>query len=468
MFGVVYRDMSGIGLLLARLAACDRAEESDTPPAPASPVVVYFVVDTLGASAAAETGFCDVVTAVAEAHGTQAACVSDAIAPSSWTGESHVRMLWPEHLVGPRRRLDVPDCETRSVLSTIAESTGGTYVVGAQNSVIGAVAAGTCRTGQNPWLVGADSVHRGERDGDDSPVADGIADLLAATATGEPAVALLNSVEAGSHLPRCAEIASSESCQGLYAMAVEYGIADPELPDERRGLWWADGQHTFRFFGEVQQRRDIARAAPLVAGTIHERVLGHQARTMVERLESIVGGLEAQGRLGDLTVVVLSDHGENPCFADPVSGQVNCAHTGAPSEWTASVPVAVIPASRADEWRASGLIGGDGVPWSTSALAWGLVDAAGVATPSTWPAAPQPGVATSWSCMPQSRTQGGPARFGVHVSAEGSLRCSGGTCSAWSWSVLSDPLGVPTPLDGVPASLQAYAGPPDWTTNACN
>ncbi len=459
--------MRGFGLLGAYLAACNRGEESDTPAAPTAPVVVYFVVDTLGASAAAETDFCAVVSSVAGAHGLEAACVSDALAPSSWTGESHVRMLWPEHLIGSRRRAEVPDCDTRSVLATIAEATGGPYVVGAQNSVIGAVEAGTCRSGQNPWLVGADEVHRGERDGDDSPVADGITDLLAATAAGGPAAALLNSVEAGSHLPRCADDATTASCQGLYALAVEYGQANPDLPDERRAAWWADGQHTFRFFGEVQSRGDVARAAPLVAGTIRERILGHQARTVVDRLEALIGGLQEQGRLDDLTLVVLSDHGENPCFADPMSGQVNCAHTGAPTEWTASVPVVVVPASRAAEWRAGGLLGGEGAPWSTSALAWGLIDAAGVVPPSTWPEPPTPGVATSWSCRPQSRTAGGPRWSALHVSEQGSLRCSEGRCGAWTWGALAGPTAVPSPLAAVPPELAPYAGPPDWSTNAC-
>lgn len=459
--------MRGFGLLWVLLVACHGSEESDASNAPTSPVVVYFVVDTLGASAAAQTGLCEVVSAVARAHGTDAACVGDAVAPSSWTGESHVRMLWPEHLAGTRRRTDQPDCDAQSMMAAIAAGTGGTYVIGAQNSVLGGLDSAPCRDGQNPWFVGADVVHRGEREGDDSPVGEGIVDLLAATASGAPAVALLNSVEAGAHLPRCSDDASTPSCSGLFDLAVEYGFVPADLPAERRAAWWADGKNTFRFFARVQRERDVARAAPLVAGTIHERILAHQARTVVQRLEELVGGLQAQGRLADLTLVVTSDHGENPCFAEPVLGQVNCAHTGAPTEWTAAVPVAVVPASRAGEWQASGLVGGDGVPWSTTALAWGLTESAGVAPPSAWLEAPRLGVATSWSCMEQSRTSDGPSRFGLHVSESGSLRCADGTCGAWSWTTFSDPLAVPVPLDTIPAELVAYAGPPDWATNAC-
>ena len=459
--------MRGFGLLWALLVACYGDEESDVAAVPTSPVVVYFVVDTLGAAAATQTGFCEVVSAVARAHGTDAACVGDAVAPSSWTGESHVRMLWPEHLTGTRRGADQPDCEAVSMMSAVAAGTGGSYVVGAQNSVLGGLDSVTCRDGQNAWFVGADVVHRGDRDGDDGPVGEGIVDLLAATASGAPAVALLNSVEAGAHLPRCSDDASTAACSGLFDLAVEYGHVPADLPVERRAAWWADGKNTFRFFARVQTNRDVARAAPLVAGTIEERILAHQARTLVQRLEELVGGLEVQGRLDDLTLVVTSDHGENPCFADPVTGQVNCAHTGAPTEWTAAVPVAVIPASRAAEWQASGLIGGEGVPWSTASLAWGLTEAAGVTPPSVWLEPPRRGLATSWSCMEQSRTTGGASRFGLHVSEGGSLRCADGLCGAWSWSTMSDALAVPTPLDAIPADLVAYAGPPDWATNAC-
>ena len=34
-------------------------------------------------------------------------CLGGAVAPSSWTAESHTRFLWPEHLEGPTRAAQI-------------------------------------------------------------------------------------------------------------------------------------------------------------------------------------------------------------------------------------------------------------------------------------------------------------------------------------------------------------------------
>src|SRR5687768_5033173 len=95
--------IAALGVALA--AGCPRPgpddstppTDSDPPetdePAPSEPILVYWTIDTLGAYAAQQAGWCGKLRGVLAEYGLTAACYDDVVAPSSWTGESHTRLL---------------------------------------------------------------------------------------------------------------------------------------------------------------------------------------------------------------------------------------------------------------------------------------------------------------------------------------------------------------------------------------
>ena len=89
--------------MLLWLAACNGpdldTDEDVVPDAPAR-IVVYVIVDTLGELAASDAGYCEMMTGIGARYGIPARCLEGGVVPSSWTLESHLRLLWPSTNAG--------------------------------------------------------------------------------------------------------------------------------------------------------------------------------------------------------------------------------------------------------------------------------------------------------------------------------------------------------------------------------
>ena len=120
--------------------------------------MVWITVDTLGAALAEKVDTCATLGAVVEGYGLDLACMDGAVAPSSWTGESHTRFLFPAYTAGDRRAAQYPDCGETSVLGAIREARGGAYLFGSDNSVLGDSGKDRCGLFRTVYTQGADRV----------------------------------------------------------------------------------------------------------------------------------------------------------------------------------------------------------------------------------------------------------------------------------------------------------------------
>lgn len=441
-----------------------------TEPLPARPVVVVWTVDTLSAIAAEETGFCGAIGAVAARHGLDVGCLDRAVSSASWTGESHTRLLWPENLAGSGVSRGAPACGDRSVLAQIAQAHGATYLVGLDNpffenmSVADPCGGGTTTS----WTQDADAAWTLDQDvpvedipEEERPAHLAIEALLGHTAKGEPAVAFLNTYEAGGHKPRCWFDPDIPACQQLYQLGLDAGVVDPE--DDPAVEWLK--YNVMSTIVEESQRvyaADPATLRGLWFETITAQIAAFRPTYVDDRLERLLSGLEAQGRLEDLVLVLLADHGENVGVPNVLTGEIQMFHSDLPTEFTAEVPALTVPAAFADELRAFGLVSDGDAVWSTPNLARGLLGHLRLGVPATWPPAEPVGEASSWECLAEPG--------GVRISGDRSVRCNAGGCGAWTWvrpAVLTDD---PAPLDTIPEDLAAWtdpAGAAPWMQGSC-
>jgi hypothetical protein len=455
------------------LNACGHAGDAPDPPFAGEPLIVVFTTDTLGLAAAEDTGWCDDIQGLAGAHGMDAACLEGGVPPASWTGESHTRLLWPQHLASPRRGFEFPDCDAQSVLADLADATGGELSWGADNAVLGSSWSGNCPNVRPPWFNGADHAYDILLDGGglavnpeaDRPADHVVDDLVAATAAGEPAVAFLNAFEVGGHFPRCWFDPHTEACDALWAFAVDQHVvattADPAAK-------WAedDFQRDLLVALAADLDHEAEHRGPMWA-SMREKILHFRGPMVDDRLERILAAVETAGRADDLVLLVLGDHGENPCVLEPDGGRLTCSHGGIPTEWTANVPVFVIPASAADDWQ-DRFVGDATTPWSTANLAWALLDRYGVEPPRDWPEMLPVGTATSWTCRrTAAHTE---TSTGLRVVGPASARCLSGSCYGRTWEIPTGADGPDgEPLEPMPSELAGYTaeGADNWFEQAC-
>ncbi len=473
-------------LLLPLLLGCQPEPKADArPPAPevddsgpvgdtdapsrASPIVVVWTVDTLGTIAATETGFCEALDDVARSRGLDTACLDRGVSTASWTGESHTRLLWPENLTGDGVARGAPVCGTRSVLAQIANAFHADYLVGLDNPFFENLAvAQDCGNGRTSWTqdatqswtlglkVDVEAVAEANR-----PASLAIDALLAATAEGRSAVALLNTYEAGGHKPRCWFDPDTAACRQLYQLALDAGAADPK--DDPAEAWRTYTVLT-TIVNESQRvyADDPATLRTLWWGTITEQVDWFRPMFVDARLDRLLAGLAAQDRLDDLVLIVLGDHGENTATPNVRTGEIQMFHSDLPTEYTAEVPVLTIPASLGAALREQGLAGDGTAVWSTPNLAWGLLAQFDLGVPASWPSPEPVGSASSWECL--------AVPGGVRISGDESVRCDTSGCGAWSWQLPLQRTDDPTPLAEVPAALAAWTDPSGaapWFQTAC-
>jgi hypothetical protein len=449
--------------VLLLLLAC----RSPDPVVPDEPIVVLWSVDTLGTTAAKQTGWCERIGEILAPYGRDVACPEGAVSPSSWTGEAHTRLLWPSHLQGELRSRVTPACGEPSLHGEIADATGAFVAWGADNRVLSAlgddcgesswfqdadVAYGTIAA-PDPWLVPEES----------RPVSRAIGDVLAETADGGAAVVFLNSVEVGGHFPRCFFAPDTAACEALWASAEEAGLAGGDPAETFYDRDWSDELTAW-----VAATDDEARFGPIYWDTMAESIEHHRGLRFDERLRRLLAGLEEQDRLDDLVLVAFGDHGEAPCVRKPVGdGHLICVHGGLPNEFTANVPVFVSPASLAERWEADDRIGDGDRPWALTNVAWGLTDAVGARAPSSWGEQGPVGSATSWSCKRQDQDTAADPATGLAIDGDSAVSCQGGECAAHTWSIPADPADRPDPLDAVPQALAGFADGA-WSTSVCS
>lgn len=438
---------------------------TDTDSDTAAPVVILWTLDTLSARAALDGGLCEHLGGIAAAHGVDLACVPGAVAPASSTLFSHARVLWPTNREGDNRATGKPDCDNPSVLGLLADALDAGFVWAPDNPVF-EIKASPCEGTDNGWWREADAVfaldaldtHNTAEE--ERPAHLGVNEIVARAARGEPVVAFLNDYEVGGHLPRCWYDPDHEACAALVQLAIDGGLATAK--DDPVDLWLDS-----RFFdalaalvSDLPPDQAPGGRALMMSSIVRQVQYYGEARTGA-RLETLLAGLEAAGALERLALVIVGDHGETPCVADPVDGVIHCKHGGPPSEWTAQVPAYFAPASLAESFVAYQRIATDGTWWSTTGLPYALLEHHGVPVPAAWPPAEPLGTATAWEC--------GDEPGGVHVIGDEALRCSAGACGAFTWALPVDPERAIAPVTPIPAELEPWAdaGGTDWFSAAC-
>jgi hypothetical protein len=441
---------------------------SDSPET--APVVVLFTLDTLGMRAAVEAETCARLAAVLEPSGLDVACLEGGVAPSSWTAESHTRLLWPQHAGVALSGTDEPGCGELSALGTLARALGGTYLFAADNPVLGHRDRVACPGGAPSWHQGADFavdtvMGAGDwalADGAVRPADAGLDRLLAQTAQGGAAVALLNAWEVGGHFPRCWFEPQTEDCEALWSLALEAGLVSPE--DDKTSSWLREEFPPALLDSLEAQGERQSELRPVFWGSMLEAIEWHAEPLFLDRVERLVEGLKAQGRLTDLVLVLVGDHGENPCVEPSATADLSCAHGGLTTEWTGLVPAFVAPASMGESWVEKGFIGTLGQPWSTINLTYALMDQFDVAAPTGWPAMEPVGEATSWTCFGAG---GRRPQAGVKIVGDRALRCMKGECAATTWALPGALAYDPEPLEETPTPFLDLVGPPDLFSRLC-
>ena len=471
------RSGAAIGVLYPLLFACSRDPESgleeppDTTvetdvPGDYQGVVVYWTLDTLGARAADEAGFCQAIRDILAEHGRDLACVEGGVSPSSWTAPAHMRLLWPDHTLAPLSARTAPRCDGENALARIARVSGGRYVFGADNATLGPETSWSCDDGRSAFMQGADAAF-GEgvtgtgQSWEVTPEADravhkALDEVEQRLDDGENLEVFLNSFEVGGHTPpRCADSVDAPGCDAMWQYAVRAGLVGPD--DDRRTAWLSRPM-LLDLEGSLIEtfQQDPLAARAMLWGSMQDAIATTRAVMFEDRLERLLDAVDAAGRQDDLVLVMLGDHGETPGQV-PTNGKFNPSHGGQPNEWTALVPVYLSPASLADEWRADGLISADGDWWSTGNLARGLVAHAGVEEPAEWPPIEAPGAATSWACNDFRDPTVGAA--GIHLVGNHAARCQNDVCETNTFAWPADLNYLPTPLATTPDDLTAWIGP---------
>jgi hypothetical protein len=454
-----------MAVFLAMLAGCttgtgDVAEDDR--------IVVVFTTDTLGATAAADSDWCGHLTALLAPYGRDVECVGGGVSPSSWTGEAHTRLLWPDHVVGALRAHVGPVCDDAPALARLARSSDATYIWGADNTVLGAETSGRC-DGDSAWFQGTDAHWAPEVTQDelagvpeaDRPVRHALDAILDASGSGGAVVGFLNAFEVGGHWPRCAATPDAPGCVGLFDLLVDGG----EIPaDADPATAWADGTARDALFAMLRAApiEDEDGLRPLMWDSMRAAIAWNRGPRFDDRVTALLDGLAAQDRLDDLELVVLGDHGENPCVARPFSGGLACAHGGVGTPYTLDVPVFVSPASAAARWHAAGYIGDTTQPWSTANLVYALLADGGVQPDDGWPGIQPVGTATSWTCNATDERPN--TSTGVRVDGDRAIRCESGECRMEAWELPVDASWHPTLVDGDPAEEAAWGA---WFEAAC-
>jgi hypothetical protein len=431
------------------LAGCGRSD---------GPIVVWWTLETLGATAADETAVCAAITEVAAERGLTARCVPGAVAPSTWTLESHVRTLFPEHMAGPLRVNQRPDEGDRSVLARVADHHGGRYGFGSDNPVFdlwGERASGNGVV----WTQGAEEVAisgdvRSSVGGDPLARASGVVIEAAGPwiRGGDPVALYLNAFDAGGHVPRCTEGIADPRCAYAWELALAYGLVDTnDAPTEAfasSALW----VELLRVFAADKAAADPIGVRRATFDTTLASIDGGGLDNLRTSLDALLRDVEKAHREEDVVIVLAGDHGDAPCVMHPlIDGQYICEHDQAPTEWHAAVPVYVIENGGAvDRWRDNGWLAEDGRPWSLVNLAYGLLEATGQPIPELWPEPLPAGRAESWSCEPE-----GPG--GVIIEGDTAEWCDHNTCVAGPWR-MPELSGMTSGVDDA-----REAGPIAWT-----
>lgn len=435
-------------------------------------IVVVFVVDTLGKAMADTTDWCGRMTSITGDFGLDVSCLEGAVAPSSWTGESHSRFLWPQNTVGTKRANQQPDCGDPSVLQSIRDASGGTYIWGADNGMLSRSGKEVCSLFRTQFPQGSDvlwettlhdyelpDVPEAER-----PVHHAIDDFSFEVGFSDRPVELfLNALEPGGHEPRCWATPTSEACEALWQVAVSAKLVEADA--DRRAAWTDSAFYlSFLQLTSVRHADEEARWRPLWWQVTQDKVEAFREEMFDERLRRVLDAVKSADRLDDLRLVVLGDHGENPCVKRVGEDTaLNCGHNGVPTEYTAYVPVYISPPALADDWREQGFVGDAATPWSTVNLAHGLLEHLGVAKPTTWGEMEPVGTATSWTCLTPEEGR----VSGLHVEGEVSVRCVGDDCEVSDFRLPTDETLVPTPVADPPEWVAEWTGSPTWFTEAC-
>jgi hypothetical protein len=452
--------------------ACHRAAD-DTAPADGGPILVFFVPDTLGKAAADGADWCGQLSTAVGKYGLDVACLEGGVSPSDYTAESHTRFLWPQHLGPPLRANYKPECGTLPVTDTLAEAWNARYIFAADNTTLGNTERDACPGGYlNNWHQGADEVYArvptetpGLEAGPDAPhpMDDGIAAAVMAIGQNESVSLFLNAFEPGGHQPRCWFDPYSPACEQLWQWAVEMHVVESNA---NRADEWIDD-----LWSKLDSQLSVLRVddEPIIRALMWETILDaiayHSPPLFEDRLDRLLVAAEEAGRLDDVALVVLADHGESPCVYKTFGEGLECSHGRMGNEWNNIVPAYVVPASMADAWQGR-FVGDRDVAWNTANIAWALLDTFGVPVPADWPAMQPVGEATTWRCRPKD---GDTTGMGIHVEGHASIRCEDGDCVVQSWDTPQSITYSPTTLTEYPDNFAEYSGDGSgtWFQAAC-
>ena len=379
-------------------------------------------------------------------------------------------MLYPENMAGSARKNLAAQCGSRSALAEIADHLGSDYIIGLENDVFTYYENFDvkCKDDSNPWFYEADfaevslDVNALIVDGI-NPATMAMDEVITRIAAGEPVAAWINELQIGGHIPRCYFDPYTGACDDMWYEAVDVGSVD--LKDDRESAWmaglWPGAANAIgaAHADDIYVLNDLAWGTTLLS-------VDHFSSTVTQpRLESLLAALSDAGRLDDLVLVLVGDHGESPCAESKVgSGQRNCQHGGMPDEWLSNVPTFISPAALADDWAAAGLIGDIDNPWTTVNLVYGLVDSVGATRPAAWPIPEAPGFAASWTCRNDDVS-------GVRVGDGEALRCQANTCWATDWQAPLLPTHEPAEVLKLDIGVSSYGAPigkyRNWFHEAC-
>ena len=453
------------------------AETADSAHDGSDAIVVFWSLDTLSERAAIDDGMCERLRAIATAHGGDLSCLEGGVSPSSWTVESHLRNWWPAQNAGARRADLYPACDDPSVLALAAAALGGPLYMGLDNPRFADPFADTRCDGASPWLTGVTQTWIPDFTTDlgtmaavpeeDRPFTQALDALGVAVADGGPAFAYLNDLEVGGHVPRCVYAPESDECQVVWRYALAAGIV-AEADDV------AATMATTPFWSSVHDAVQLDRDTPaadlraMVYATILGQVDWFRASRVEDRLARLFATLEGAGRLDDLTLVIMGDHGEAPCVEEPLSRVRACGHGDLPNEWNAQVPVYVFPAELAQDWVYAGAVGNATTPWATANVAQLVAADLGIEAPEAWPERLPVGRATSWAC---SRSMLMGFSWGIDIDGDRSVRCDHDRCGEFDWHALTDLSDGPILATDLPDTLAAReattAGQANWFLAAC-
>jgi len=435
---------------------------------PENPIIVVWIIDTLSVFAEDEVGHCRDLQEILGPFGRDVDCRGGAISPSSWTIEAIVRLMWPEFLQEEGSSLITPSCELASAPVRLARALGARSTIGFDNPMLDRMMSSRGRMCglRHAWISGFDTSYSTsstisltdltELDDSERSVNQALEDILRWAHLGEPVVAVLNEAGAGGHVPRCPGEPTA-SCSTLRDIAIETEVADKETSYSETmldSLYWS-GLHHVLTSTVIDIDDDSVRN--LIADTIVESARYYWTNRTIPRLEQLIYRLTVMGRINDLVLVVVSDHGERPCHRSSHTGRRSCSHGEVPDEWTAAVPVFIWPGGLADRWESMGLLGNETQVWSSANLTYALhADFVGE-YPEAWPEPSPVGTAASWSCWGTNLVPRIP--MGLRIEGDTALQCSD-SCTAMTWSPASsrDHSVEPVDIEDLPSTLADWMG----------